>query len=347
MEHLNQLISALSPEDLKTFFKENSISEFLTFTQINVEEVISKIILSVQFAKGKVTKPSAITTLNEYLDFINKHFEGICKPLLEEDYNLDLEEIANSIYERTNNDVNAIDVYEMISNIKNKLGKFFNSNSYDFNAFNLFISFTGIHQLQYYVKEIVLDLGDKNTDPNTIKKIGLNRYTEEEGNYFMKKIKVINYLHFLERFLVYVNKYSVTLIDKTFELHFQTTPTASSDHILSDNLRLNNNFKPRKSTKITPDVLKKCIEYRDNEVLKPTNIFIKTATYFNNLTTSITNMADDGTTIRNWIKANKEIIPKFKNKGEAKIINSLTQNDIDEWFNALAQYDSFFKRFTE
>ena len=101
--------------------------------------------------------------------------------------------------------------------------------------------------------------------------------------------------------------------------------------------------KPRFSVKTTPEVLNKCIEMRDDPRYndKATKIMQKTANYFSDLRSESYSFE----TLRDWIKDNKIFYSEFKTKGQTKIVDIMTVDDIRRWFLELANIDSRFKRF--
>jgi len=106
-----------------------------------------------------------------------------------------------------------------------------------------------------------------------------------------------------------------------------------------------NEYKPkikplRYSTKITPEVLLKCVELRNNTSDSATNIMRNVSQEFSN---NSRNKQFSYQTLRKWLDINGEFLPKFKSLSEFKIISLMNEKDIEEWFEVLAKNDKRFE----
>ena len=91
------------------------------------------------------------------------------------------------------------------------------------------------------------------------------------------------------------------------------------------------------SDKVTPDILKAVIQNIKNG--KSPSAAIIEVIRQDNLKTRVS----EGT-IRKWIKRNANIVPEYKNKGYAAILENIEEKDIDFWFEKLGKIDPRFQK---
>jgi hypothetical protein len=150
---------------------------------------------------------------------------------------------------------------------------------------------------------------------------------DSDNRYYKKQ----HYLVFWRGFMSYIRNYEEILIRKKYKEEKKIVPEVR-DSFIPD-------FKPRWSPIVTPEILFKCIEIRDNDCNGSTEIMKKTSKHFS----EFENQNVHFTTIRDWIKSNKGCMKKFQDQKESTIVSTMKENDIKDWFETLQLYDIKFE----
>jgi hypothetical protein len=338
MNPISKLFNESNLDAFTKLFNYSKFQEYLDMKDINYSQKKHYIKLSIKhfIAKSDSLSPESITFLSEYEDFIDKHFVEIC--ILLTPVKLKKVAINKIIFRNTSLVIKEQDntIEKRAPIIRSKLIKFYKDKTYVFNVLDLFLSFTGIDD-SYYIKKIV---PFEHYGEQVARSLILDSIT---GAAF-KKIKVIHYMKFWERYLSYLDDYKqdllrdneISILQKEKDMGDTKTSHTTEPH--SNNYNLIEGFKPRYSGKITPEVLYKCIEIREKGNNVATQIWKEVATYYSfekgvNL---------DPTTIRHWINDNKKCVLMFANKNASQIMLMIRKKDITEWFTILQEYNDKF-----
>lgn len=103
--------------------------------------------------------------------------------------------------------------------------------------------------------------------------------------------------------------------------------------------------KPRYSPNFTPELIRKCIEIRENNNFSPKEIIEELSSYYIEEKECRKCSYE---TIRSWLRINKSWYPKFEKLSEFEIVSLIEEEDIKPWFNNLkkdqVKYEPIFNK---
>jgi hypothetical protein len=338
-------------QEFTKFIECSNYIEYLTFKEGDLSKKKYNILLSINHFR----ETSSILSLNyskffyEYSTFLEKHFYGICNALnLNDDRScyMYIVKAQNPKLDRASYPKLAEDFMQRIMEIRSELLQFYTNNEYEFSMIDCFNSFTGIDDSYHFINTVNLEPGDNESNATLIECFehckGIDSVDDNFFPIIKKEVKAINYIQFWERFLYYIDNYKDSLIRKNEVSVLMNNITGNQDlqntiKTLDDCTEKTigiNDFKARWSSLITPDVLLKCIEFRE-DCLIPTTILKKTKKYFADEKSKYF----DYTTLRDWIDINKKCIEKFKNKKVSDFILEIDEEDVTNLFKTLQKYE--------